>query len=200
MNWRLPSTVLMIFIAATPAAPTQVFHWDSAQAQVLTADQSLRKANLPEAEKVALVAAIQNQIGRQVDMTRNVALDARVLIVDLNRDGQPEVLAQPIGQYACSVDGNCGFWVFRKFGKAYKLLLDSVGQTFTLQPTYTNGFQDIVVAMHGSATEGTLKIYQYHSGRYFRVACYGADWQARDNPNLRLKEPRITPCRTNCGC
>ena len=126
-------------------------------------------------------------------------LDTRVLTTDLNHDGLSEIIAQPVGNEFCSPTGNCPFWVFRKTGSIYKLVLNGLGQTFTLQPNYTNGFRDIVVAMHGSAFDQELKLYRYRNGRYYRESCYDASWQARDNPEVILKEPRITPC-AGCGC
>ena len=113
--------------------------------------------------------------------------------LDLKSDGNPEVIAQAV--LGCSPTGNCSLWIFRKTDKGYALILDSFGQTFTVQHTRTNGFADIVVAMHGSATESTLKVYRYDRGRYRRADCYEADWSVLEGDTVReLNEPRITPC------
>ena len=190
----------IISVAVVAAALAQGLNWDSRQAQELAAKQSLRNANLPQSERAAIAAAIEEQLKGSVTELHEAALDTRVLRIDLNRDGQQEIIAQPVGNYDCSPTGNCSFWVFQKSGTAYKLLLNGLGQTFTLQPNYTNGFQDIVVAMHGSAFDSTLKLYRYERGRYLRVARYDASWQATENPDRLLKAPRITSCRPNCGC
>jgi hypothetical protein len=91
--------------------------------------------------------------------------------------------------------GNCPFWVFRRINGAYKLLLDGIGQTFTLQQSYTNGFRDIVVAMHGSAFESMLTLYRYEGGSYHDRECYIASLLDRDDASRQLEQPRISPCR-----
>jgi hypothetical protein len=70
-------------------------------------------------------------------------------------------------------------------------------QSFTIERTRTNGFRDIVLAMHGSATESQLTLYKYANGAYHDVACYDANWTVLEGDTIReLKEPRITPCGT----
>ena len=98
----------------------------------------------------------------------------------------------------CSPTGNCPFWLFRKTKHSYKLLLYAEGiQSFTIERTRTNGFRDIVLAMHGSATESQLTLYKYANGAYHDVACYDANWTVLEGDTIReLKEPRITPCGT----
>jgi len=97
----------------------------------------------------------------------------------------------------CSPTGNCPFWVFRKMKAAYRLLLEKEAiQTFTIQRTQTNGYLDLVLGMHGSATEQGLFVNQFRDGRYRRTACYDASWTylGNDGENHDLKVPRITPC------
>ena len=81
------------------------------------------------------------------------AADTRVRVVDLNGDGVPEVISQASGDI-CSPTGNCPFWVFQKAGTQYRLILEKGAvQDFTIQPTQTSGYFDLVLGMHGSATE-----------------------------------------------
>ena len=94
---------------------------------------------------------------------QKAALNTRVKMIDLNGDGVPEVVAQ--GMVNCSPTGNCPFWVFQKTVRGYKLLVESYGQTFTVQKTSTNGFRDIVVSMHSSAKESGLTNYRYKDGK-----------------------------------
>jgi hypothetical protein len=70
-------------------------------------------------------------------------------------------------------------------------------QDFTIQPTQTNGYFDLVLGMHGSATEQSLFLYQFRDGRYRRTGCYDANWTylGKDGEYHHLKQPRITACK-----
>jgi hypothetical protein len=123
-----------------------------------------------------------------------MALNTPVRFVDLNSDGTPEVLAQGYSDKSgCSPTGNCPLWVFQKTTQGYNLLLDAVSQSFTIERNRTNGYDDIVVAMHGSAFSSGLTVYQYRNGAYSGVACYAADWLSPAGEEL--KEPLITACK-----
>jgi hypothetical protein len=128
-----------------------------------------------------------------------LAAETRVKFVDLNGDGVPEVIAQPVGNnYVCSPTGNCAFWVFQKTAGGYKLIAEKGAvQTFTIQRTRTNGFLDLVLNMHGSATSRGLYVYRFRDGKYRRTDCYGANWTylGKDGEVHDLEEPRITPCK-----
>jgi hypothetical protein len=193
---RLILATIVGFVGASLCG-AKSFNWDWRKAQI--PDQLLRDAHLKESDKGALATAIANEIRRQDDTRgpqkepREAALETPVLVTDLSHDGRPDIIAR--AQVGCSADGNCPLWVFRKINGAYKLLLDGVGQTFTLQQTYTNGFRDIVIAMHGSAFDSMLTLYRYQNGSYHDRECYGASWLSKDDPSHQLEEPRIEPCR-----
>lgn len=128
---------------------------------------------------------------------KSKAADTRVRLVDLNGDGVPEVISQASGDI-CSPTGNCPFWVFQKTGAKYRLILEKWAvQDFTVQPTQTNGYFDLVLGMHGSATEQGLFLYQFRDGRYRKAGCYDANWTylGKDGEYHDLKQPRITPCK-----
>ena len=126
-----------------------------------------------------------------------MAAATRVKLVDLDGDGRPEVIAQGIGD-VCSRTGNCPFWVFQRVASGYKVILEKGAvQTFTVQPTRSNDYSDLLLSMHGSATEQELYSYQFGHGRYRSIACYDANWSYLDENGRihELKRPRITPCR-----
>jgi len=95
----------------------------------------------------------------------------------------------------CSPTGNCRFWVFQKSGDEYKPLvsLEAI-QSFTIQGSRLNGFNDLVVKTYVSSAESTLKLLRYNDGRYQEAGCYKADWSAAGGGRHELKEPRLTPC------
>lgn len=184
-----------------PLPIPQKFQWNWREWQELNADQSLRNAKLTEHDRQAIAAAIASQLRPSMsdleieseDQLWKAALDTRIKMIDLNHDEIPEVVAQ--GMVGCSPTGNCLFWIFQKAHVGYRLLLKGEGQTFTVQKTITNGFRDIVLSMHGSATESGLTDYRYKGGVYHDVGCYDASWSVvEDGKERELKEPLITPC------
>jgi hypothetical protein len=180
------------------------FQWDWRRNEELTRKDSLRQAKLTPTEKVAISKAITDQLRPDMfsagfeseEQLKNIALDARIKMVDLDGDSAHELIAQGGDPEVCSPTGNCFFWLFRKTNRNFKLLLYAEGiQMFTIQRTRTNGFRDIVLAMHGSAAATQLMLYKYSNGAYHDVACYNANWTVLEADTLReLTEPSITPC------
>jgi hypothetical protein len=186
------------------------FHWNWKDWQELSAEQSLRKAKIPNKQRNAIARAIADQLRptclgsepscvigmREITSEaelQQAVLDTRTALIDLNGDGIPEVVAQ--GMVNCGATGNCPFWVFRKAKSGYELLLEGEAQTFTIQTSSSNEFRDIVLARHGSYDSGDLAHYVYREGSYHEAGCYDYDWSALEGDKVReLKEPRITPC------
>ena len=180
------------------------FHWDWSHSDALTSKQALRRAKVSTAERAAIAKAIAIQLmpdmggmgGRTEPELEDTALNTPVKLVDLNGDGTPEVIAQGTPEDGgCSPTGNCRFWVFQKSSVAYKLLI-SLGeiQSFTIQGSRLNGFNDLVVKTFVSSAESTLKLLRYNDGRYQEVGCYKADWSSAGGDRHELKEPRLAPC------
>lgn len=200
-------TCLLLFQATTPPRAGLEFHWDWHQSQSLSSAPSLKDAKIAASERAALAKAIEAQSGASdphdpemasEGQVRQVVLNANIKMISLSQDETepPEVVAQV--QHFCSPTGNCSLWFFRRTSHGYRLLLDAIGQGFTVQKTTTNGFSDLVVNMHSSATDQRLKVYRYARGRYRRVACYDADWAPLENGAVhQLKEPRTTPSPYN---
>lgn len=197
-------TCLLLTQAATTAKAPASFHWEWKNWQELLAAQSLRNAKVTNAEKAALASAIQDQLRPEMadleisseSQLEEAALDTRIKMIDLNGDGTPEVVAQ--GMSGCGATGNCSFWVFRKTGDHYELILNGYGETFTIQKESTNGFKDIVVASHSSATDSGVTLFRYKDGSYHEAGCYEANFAPLDD-GVRddSKEPRMTP--KGCG-
>ena len=175
-----------IFALAT-AGPN--FHWNWRDSQELHWKQTIRASKLRPERRDDLVKALLRLKTKDVP-------DTRIKEFDLNADGDPEVIAQGIDQDACSPTGNCPLWVFPWSGNHYRLLLNEQAQTFTIQPSKTNGFHDLVLGFHGSATNTGLSEYKFQGNVYRPAGCYEANWSYLDeNGDVHdLKEPRITPC------
>jgi len=201
--WRVLFVLAVASLAIAALADTSDnFSWNWRDWQELSARESLRSSALSKQDKDAITAAIEDQLTEMMSdleiesesQLRKAALDTRIKMIDLNGDGVPEVVAQ--GMADCSPTGNCSLWILQRKPEGYKVLLAAFGQTFTIQQTSTNGYRDVVVSMHGSATESGLTEYRYRGGRYREAGCYSAEWTVRENDGTirELKEPRITPC------
>jgi hypothetical protein len=193
--------------AQQPAkSPPIPFHWNSKDWQELGgADRVSQLKSLSSVESDRILDALVERFkpgkgeadSHNAEELRAQAAETRIKFVDLNGDGVPEVIAQASDDEFCGATGNCAFWVFMRSGPACKLILSANAiQTFTIQQTKTNGFFDLVLGMHGSATEQGLFVYQFMNGRYWRGACYDANWARLVNGELQdLKAPIITPCK-----
>jgi hypothetical protein len=210
MNWVISTMVVAVLAASAAgqdACPLKtsegLFHWDFRQAQELKLGQAINKSPaLTDAERTALVKQIATQLRRAManlgieseHELLTIAARTRIELVDLNDDGTPEIIAQPVGLKAgCGATGNCPFWVFAKSNSGYDLILEGGGQVFTVEPTRTNGFSDLVLGTHDSADEQTLYLYCYREGKYHEHPdCYHAEWWCRNcSPPHSLTEPKI---------
>lgn len=204
---NLPTIFIMFIMGLLPQQPATIakspqdFHWDWRDAQELRARESLRNAQMDSADKSAIVEALEPVIrpyladlgDESQKRLEEEALNTRVKLIDLDRDGTPEVVAQAM--VACGASGNCPFWVLQKKPDCYKLLLEDTVETFTVQKTRTNGFSDIVLASHDSAFEQTIDVYRYEGGAYKDAGCYDAVVAVLDGDVIRrLPEPRLKPC------
>jgi len=193
------TTVAMLcgYVALATFAQDVSYPTDVAKPLELDDSHELRKMKISESERTAIARAINaaswsrgNVSGP--DSAQFDVLDTPVEMMDLNRDGVSEVIVQGL---ACSPTGNCAIGVLKTTASGYRVILDSIGQSISIQETRAGGFNEIVVFMHGSASSSTTKIYHYLRGRYRRVGCYNVDLQVLEDGEAReLDEPRITPC------
>ena len=189
----MKSLALCYFAIAAIMAGKPEFHWTSRNAQELNWKQNIRASKLSPLKRRALITAVSAQLH-----TKDV-FNTRIKEIYLNGDGKAEIIAQATDDNACSPTGNCRFWVFQWSRDHYNLLLESQAQTFTIQPLKTDGFHDLVLGFHGSATDTRLTEYKFEGEVYRSSGCYEANWSYFDEKGERheLKEPRITACDSN---
>lgn len=106
------------------------------------------------------------------------SLDCRDLFevkeFDLNNDGQKEILLRARNGYFCGGTGNCGFWIYKKSGKNYRKLLYSsdyidvnkMGEQILKKKT--NGYYDILLKGHLSASDTSYEFYKFN-GRIYKL-------------------------------
>jgi hypothetical protein len=195
-----------------PQAPmSRHFYWSARKAHELDYKKTIRNTpDLDPDERALLlktVVALIRPFMADLEISserelRKIASDTRVELVDLNGDGTPEVITQAFGiKSGCGATGNCPIWIFIKTANGYKLLLDTrdkdgIGgvELITVEESRTNGFSDLVLAAHDSASEKSLLVYRYKDGLYRDSACYDANWQSWSGELHYLKQPVITKC------
>lgn len=154
-------------------------------------------------EREGLITAVASQLHpfmsrmdiESEQQLREIAAQTWVKTVDLG-NGSKEHLARGTGNFLCSPTGNCEVWVFRQDGDQYSVILHRTAtQNFTIQPNITNGFHDLVLGQHGSATDQGLTLYRFDGSSYQRKACYEADWSflGKDGEHHTRKDPHLTP-------
>lgn len=191
--------LLVVLSAAqkTPIQRTSKFQWGQGEPQEL--GKALADYNkISTADRAALLRAVAHEFKdyptppSPMERTEQT----HVKFIDLNGDGVLEVIAQPIGNICGAA--NCPLFVFQKIDTNFRVILKKgAAQTVTVQKTRTNGYLDVVVGMHGSATEEGLFVYQFSDGRYRRTHCYNESFKelGEDGEVHELEEPRITPCQ-----
>lgn len=200
----VPLVVLLAFGQET--SQTERFQRNWSKAKALTREQSISDSkDLSDAERSGLVDAVTSQlrpsksrIGVESEKElRDVAGQYLVQRAGLSADGKEKgFVVSGVGEYECSPTGNCGVWVLRENAQRYSVILHGIAQSVWIWPTQTNGYHDIVLGMHGSATSTGLKLYKFDGSAYHRIACYNADLQYLDEDGKihELEDPRITPC------
>jgi hypothetical protein len=191
--------LLVVLSAAqrTPIQRTPKFQWGQGQPQEL--EKALADYNnISTEDRAALLHAFAREYNDYPTPPSPMerAEQTRVKFIDLNGDGAPEVIAQPIGDICGAA--NCPLYVFQKIGTNYRAVLrKGAAQTVTVQRTRTNSYLDVVVGMHGSATEEALFVYQFSEGRYRRTHCYNESFAelGKDGEIHEHESPRITPCQ-----
>lgn len=92
--------------------------------------------------------------------------------VDLNHDGNKEILVRAINGNLCSAVGNCRFWIYETNGGKYRKLLDETDYTDVsklgeqILKTKTNGYSDILLKGHFTAADTTYGFYRFDGKKY----------------------------------
>ena len=94
--------------------------------------------------------------------------------LDLNGDGVKEIKIR--GQYGnhCGGTGNCEEWVFgyHKKSRTYKLILNSWSERFYVLRGNRNGYRDVYITIHDSASSSYHMVYKFSRTRYREAKCW----------------------------
>jgi hypothetical protein len=118
-------------------------------------------------------------------------------LIDLSRDGRTELVVHGINEI-CGAN-NCYTWIFQKAGNSYRMLLDAgFIQQIEPQKTYTNGYHDVIGAMHGSAWDSELTLYKFDGKKYRRAGCFFRTYRYKDKRGLFRDSKRPIVSRVRC--
>ena len=202
--------------AAHPQVPSQShkdhFRWSERLAHELDYQHTIATAKeLTPEERAALFGFILNRFQHPVsshdaemfeDLSekelRKLASDTRIEFFDLKGDGKNEIIAQGNGFGACGGTGNCIVLVLQSTSTGFQIVLDSREGKFgsgyekiRVLDSSTNGFRDIVLATHDSASDRTLEVFRFRDGRYRRSDCFTSTVWSPDHPE-GLEQPEIS--------
>lgn len=181
--------------ARSDTAPSRHFRWSERKAHELDYRHTIAAASdLTPQARSNLLSVVKNRFEHPVthhdaamfeglsdERIAKLADDTRIEYSDLNGDGTNEIIAQGNGLGPCGGTGNCILMVFLHTPHGLRLILDSRAgkwgggvEKIRVLETATNGFRDIVLASHVSATDRTLVLYRYANGLYRPSECYYA--------------------------
>lgn len=109
------------------------------------------------------------------------SLDCKEMIeikeVDLNQDGNKEILLRGKNFNLCSPVGNCAFWIYERNGKNYRKLLHDTDYTDItelpnqIEKTKSNRYFNVVLKGHMTARDTTYNFYKFDGKKYKQSKC-----------------------------
>jgi hypothetical protein len=173
-------TVCLLFVLALISSAHAQITWTKVDTHQVDAESLASKAKL-SAEQTALLQKLDSNLD-------NLLIEK----IDLGAQAGYAVEASSDSQW-CSPTGNCTFWIL---DAQMHVLLQHIAQTFAVLQTTTHGQHDIVLRMHGSATDSSWGLYHFTGTVYHRMQC--ADVNYSPDPDVELKEPAVTllSCKT----
>ena len=179
------------------------FTWDWRNQEVLgRTDTSLNNTSkLTEPERNGLLDAIIVRLmkpladrGYDDGRIREIASTTRVRFVDVGKE--TVVMAASLGvEGGCDVLANCPFWVFGHGKDGYAVMVETDAASYTVQPTMSDGYSDLVLVRHVTPSENRLTLYKYADGKYAEAACYSAVF-APPKEAEGIADPEIAPCKS----
>jgi hypothetical protein len=112
--------------------------------------------------------------------------------IQLAADRASQILVRGSGLCLCGAQ-NCLFWIYRKTGNRYELLLSGTGSTrVRAGQKSAHGYREVLTESHASASETILRTYRYDGSRYQLERCVNRAYYD-DNGNY-TKKPTYRPC------
>ncbi len=193
-------TLLVVASCTLALAADFTWEWRNQEVIARTAPSLNNTPRLSESERTELLDIIVKRLqkplserGYDDDRIREIASTTRLRFVDLG-EGKPVIMATSLGlEGGCDALVNCPFWIFGHRKNGYVPMLETVAASYTIQPSATEGFSDLVIARHITPTENRLTLYKYAEAKYADAGCYMATFpEPKDG---EIQDPEIVPCK-----
>jgi peroxiredoxin len=126
----------------------------------------------------------------QTGLNKSVSVRPIRLAADKSR----QLLIRGSGFCLCGAQ-NCAFWIYRKTGRKYELLLKGAGSTKVKAGGQTaKGYRDVISESHASAMETIVRTYRYDGSRYQPLRCINRAYY--DDNGKSTERPIDRPCET----
>ena len=103
-----------------------------------------------------------------------------------------QILVRGSGLCLCGAQ-NCLFWIYRKTGNRYELLLSGTGSTkVSAGQKSAHGYREVISESHASANETILRTYRYDGSQYQLERCVNRAYY--DDNGKYTKKPTYRPC------
>jgi thiol-disulfide isomerase/thioredoxin len=154
-----------------------------------TASHAQNRARLtPPRELLDVIDPEDRDCVKQSGLNKSVTVQPIQLAADRSR----QILVRGSGLCLCGAQ-NCGFWIYRKTGKRYELLLNGTGSTkVRAGQKSAKGYRDVVSESHASAVETILRSYRYDGTQYQLQSCVNR--ASYDDNGKYVKSPIDRPC------
>jgi thiol-disulfide isomerase/thioredoxin len=114
--------------------------------------------------------------------------------IRLAGDKSRQLLIRGSGFCLCGAQ-NCAFWIYRKTGRKYELLLTGAGSTKVKAGGQTaKGYRDVISESHASAMETIVRTYRYDGSQYQPWRCVSRAYY--DDNGKSTARPIDRPCAT----
>lgn len=112
--------------------------------------------------------------------------------IQLAHDGTRQILIKGAGVCLCGAQ-NCPFWIYRKSGNDYELLLTGTGSTRVRAGRRSaKRYRDVISQSHASAAETIIRTYRYDGARYQLTHCVNRAYY--DDNGTYTKRPTYRSC------
>jgi len=140
----------------------------------------------------ALVDVLDSEDRDCVVTNGGVHKSVRVQPIQLAADHSPQILVRGSGLCLCGAQ-NCKFWIYRKTGSKYELLLTGTGSTSVKAGRASaKGYRDVISTSHASANETILRTYRYDGSQYQLQRCVNRAYY--DDNGKYTTKPFDRPC------
>jgi hypothetical protein len=178
-----------------------VVHAQAAHPQSGHQSDVLHLARLSQSEVNAIAAIMFKDHAtdclEEIKSVQAAVLRAKPRWADLSGRAGRELIVRAADPCNCSPTGNCLFWVLRKNGTGFDVLLETdLVNNYSVKNSRTNGYRDLMTASHGSAYQSGLTLYKFDGKEYKASECMNREYELQEDGSV-AKKPTITKVDCN---